>query len=777
MGISGLLPLLKSIQKPCSLKKFSGQTIGVDAYGWLHRGTVGCAIELALGNPTTKFVDFAMNRVRMLIHFGVTPYIVFDGDYLPSKAATESDRAKRREESKRVGLELYRLGKTSQAHQELQKAVDVTPQMARQLIEELKRTGVRYVVAPYEADAQLAYLERKGIIHGIISEDSDLLVFGAKCLLTKLDQYGECIEINRRNFTACREVSLIGWSDTDFRRMAILSGCDYLASINKMGLKTAYRLVRKHKSIDRILRSIQFDGQYRVPSGYLEAFQQAELTFLHQRVFCPITESLVFNTDPDRDVKVEDLHFIGEHVEASIAVGVARGDLHPMTKEVIIVECRRTKSSLVSARKQTSKVASDDPKTGKSIESFFKSTRTPLAELDPNSFTPSPSQQRLLQRNTGSWPSRPASSVPSLSTANVSLPATDPPVPRPSSRLQQQEADRSLRASISAARPPKRPRLCSDSTPDLITTSEKIETGRSRFFSSPAPNPSPSNWTAMKGRKSRKPAINIWSDDSVEDIMADLPDISDCLETSGKGKGKIAIFEEREGGDVEKIDISRSISANTSQTTVSTINSQKSDLSASVETPASSTTSMPATSTASPVISAHVSADLEALKEEYSYAIPSASVEASSIQVRDSSVAPALLKSGTSVVSRRVLLRKNSKQAATLRAVGQATMTPLQKLGVGAFDRGPFSSTPKGQVATKVQQTVPEVRESTPISEPLDELFQDPPEPVIEATIIKGSEDFMVPDSEEDSSAMSGSDGGQGRKPVLDLGRFAFTSR
>jgi hypothetical protein len=50
----GLLPLLKSIQKPCNLKKFEGKTIGVDAYGWLHRGTVACAMELALGKPTRK---------------------------------------------------------------------------------------------------------------------------------------------------------------------------------------------------------------------------------------------------------------------------------------------------------------------------------------------------------------------------------------------------------------------------------------------------------------------------------------------------------------------------------------------------------------------------------------------------------------------------------------------------------------------------------------------------------------------------------------------------
>jgi len=50
----GLLPLLKSIHRPCNLKKFEGKTIGVDAYGWLHRGTVACAMELALGKPTRK---------------------------------------------------------------------------------------------------------------------------------------------------------------------------------------------------------------------------------------------------------------------------------------------------------------------------------------------------------------------------------------------------------------------------------------------------------------------------------------------------------------------------------------------------------------------------------------------------------------------------------------------------------------------------------------------------------------------------------------------------
>lgn len=40
--------------------------------------------------------------------------------------------------------------------------------------------GVDCIVAPYEADAQLAYLTKSGLAQGVITEDSDLLAFGCK---------------------------------------------------------------------------------------------------------------------------------------------------------------------------------------------------------------------------------------------------------------------------------------------------------------------------------------------------------------------------------------------------------------------------------------------------------------------------------------------------------------------------------------------------------------------------------------------------------------------
>src|SRR4051794_36611792 len=108
MGIQGLLPLLKSIHRHTTLKAYAGQTLGVDAFGWLHRGAVACAYQLANGKPTTIYVAFVVNRVRMLLDFGIEPYLVFDGDSVPSKAGTNDKRRREREAAKALGHELYR---------------------------------------------------------------------------------------------------------------------------------------------------------------------------------------------------------------------------------------------------------------------------------------------------------------------------------------------------------------------------------------------------------------------------------------------------------------------------------------------------------------------------------------------------------------------------------------------------------------------------------------------------------------------------------------------
>lgn len=702
-----------------------------------------------------------MHRVRMLIHFGVIPYIVFDGDRLPIKAATEAERAKGREESKKAGLELYRLQKWSQAHRELQKAVDVTPEMALQLIDELKKIGVRYVVAPYEADAQLAYLERQGIIQGVLSEDSDLLVFGAKQLLTKLDQYGDCIEINRANFTACREISLVGWSDAEFRRMAILSGCDYLASINGMGLKSAYRLVRKYKTIEQILRMLSFDGKYHVPPGYLEAFHKAELTFLHQRVYCPLKKEVVMMNDLQADAQPEDFSFIGGMVEQEIAIAVAKGELDPMTKQPLHVKDISTTAPgtpWLNPRRNTVNTC-PDRKATKSIDSFFKQKRTPLAELDPNTFTPSPSQARLLRQANGlTWDSSLAPSGPPPVRSSASMPSGS------GSALgdNMSETFSSLGAALTRPTLQKRRRLCND--PSNTTDAEVLvasESTRSRFFEHNISDPCTSMKRSKKNRKGKNADITIWSDDSIEDVMAELPDVADCPQQPRKGK--MGVFRddieekvednglpEKQDDKVAREDVPRSMASG------ETVGSKV--FVSSIER--SFTSSVPSVAAA---LDKHVTSELKILAQKYTYR-PETEREALKVSVMESSK-----EDGAGVSTSQVISKLSSSR--------DRNLTPLERLGLGAMNRSKSYSSFFHNTTNspgKDEEPAPTTRDGVSVSSSILGL------PRVygigsAASIAKGSEDTIIPDSEDEGGSASEVEERTG--PGLDLGRFAFTGQ
>jgi len=75
-----------------------------------------------------------MGKIRMLQHFGVKAYVVFDGGLLPSKMGTEDDRGQRRADALAKAKGLMAEGKAAQAREHFVKACDVTPEMAYQLI-------------------------------------------------------------------------------------------------------------------------------------------------------------------------------------------------------------------------------------------------------------------------------------------------------------------------------------------------------------------------------------------------------------------------------------------------------------------------------------------------------------------------------------------------------------------------------------------------------------------------------------------------------------------
>lgn len=662
----------------------------------------------------------------MLVHFGITPYLVFDGDYLPSKAGTEKERAKRRADSKRLGLELLSVGKTSQAHLELQKAVDVTPDMARMLIEELKHHNIQYIVAPYEADSQLAYLERKGIINGILSEDSDLLVFGAKCLITKLDKYGECVEVNRNHFTACREISLVGWTDADFRRMAILSGCDYLPGISGMGLKTAYRMLRKHKSVARVIKAAQFDGKFKVTAGYLQDFEQAEKTFLYQWVFCPLANQVVNLTPLESDHHLVDLPFIGEKVPSHLAFGVAQGELHPHTKQPLAAPANSAPKGKPLRPPRPAPAVSQTPagKQSKPIDSFFQPKRTPLAELDVNLFTPSPSQQALLeqQRDSNGW-----ESVPAPRMSSHAQPVHARTAPQPSRRA----ISDSVPARRSVSHPFKRQRLCSD--PDLNNHGDAdAEFTKSRFFTPSMAEPSPSIRTTKNQNSKSRSSFELFSDDSIEEAMAELTGLEHA---SHQPKKKMKVFLDGSGFSTNTNSQASTLSLGSTQI------SQESQESGVIT---------PATSFGSPepdsIFSRSLSKQVKSLRSRFSY---------DSTASPSSNTQPSRSASSRSIVPTKRVAPTNSFERERLedqQAVTNDTCTHEDRNDNDLVEERSWTAM-ESQIVVAASDT-----------EPMSPSQPTPPH----MTEPKGSEDLLVPDSDAESICSP-------HKPLLNLARFAFS--
>ncbi|XP_013394291.1 exonuclease 1-like [Lingula anatina] len=332
MGIQGLLPFLRDVQREVNLKDYKGCTVAVDAYCWLHKGAFACAEKLAVGEKTDQYVYYCMKFVNAMLSWDIKPVLVFDGCHLPSKKEVERTRRERRDAYRKKAAQFLREGKKSEARQCLERCIDITPQMALELMKACREKGVDCIVAPYEADSQLAYLNKIGVAQIIITEDSDLLLFGCERVLYKLDVNGNGIMIEKERLGEAASLKNSFCTFEKFRHMCILSGCDYLPSLRGIGLGNAAKIIKKAKNPDmtKVLRKLStyLKNAPEVPQEYIDGFTQAENTFLYQVVFDPLQRRLApLNPFPD-GMNPKDLEYAGAYFCNGRAYQIALGNIN-----------------------------------------------------------------------------------------------------------------------------------------------------------------------------------------------------------------------------------------------------------------------------------------------------------------------------------------------------------------------------------------------------------------------------------------------------------------
>lgn len=284
MGITGLLPHIKPILTTTNIKIYKNKKIAIDGHSWLYQLSQNIAEDVFYNIPTKKLNNLVLNKINLLRSYNIKPIFVFDGEPLLSKKITNDLRKAKKEKIKSQIMELltYNVGRAKEL---MKQCVSINEEMLSEIISMLKREKIEYIISPYESDAQLTYLQKTGYVDYVMTEDSDLIVFGCDKMLYKFD--GTTVH----EFNRSKLIKHDDFLNKYIKEICILSGCDYLPSVKGIGLISAIKLIKKHQCYKKAILEIGIKKV--VPKDYENEFQRALITFEEQIVFDPISKTRI----------------------------------------------------------------------------------------------------------------------------------------------------------------------------------------------------------------------------------------------------------------------------------------------------------------------------------------------------------------------------------------------------------------------------------------------------------------------------------------------------
>ncbi len=270
-----------------NLRDISGKSIAVDAYNTLYqflaiiRQPDGTPLKDSRGRVTSHLSGL-LYRNSNLVEMGIKLAYVFDGAPPVLKEAEIRRRAKRKAEATASYVKALAEGKIEEARSHAQATSRLKDYMEQDSKRLLTLMGIPWVQAPSEGEAQAAYMTKQGITDFCASQDYDSLLFGAPALIRNLtisgrrklprkpvyvDVVPEVVRLNE--FLARLDVTYEQLVD-----IGILIGTDYNPDgVKGVGPKKAYKLVKEHGSLERLLKSLLKEEDFPVsPHKIKEVF-------------------------------------------------------------------------------------------------------------------------------------------------------------------------------------------------------------------------------------------------------------------------------------------------------------------------------------------------------------------------------------------------------------------------------------------------------------------------------------------------------------------------
>ncbi|KAF5183514.1 Flap endonuclease [Thalictrum thalictroides] len=118
-------------------------------------------------------------------------------------------------------------------------AESVSSEMFAECQELLQMFGLPYIIAPMEAEAQCAYLELAKLVDGVVTDDSDVFLFGAQSVYKNIFDDRKYVE----TYFMKDIDSELGLTREQLIRMALLLGSDYTEGVSGIGIVNAIEVV------------------------------------------------------------------------------------------------------------------------------------------------------------------------------------------------------------------------------------------------------------------------------------------------------------------------------------------------------------------------------------------------------------------------------------------------------------------------------------------------------------------------------------------------------
>jgi len=281
MGIHNMMPFIKRYAgksiKQTVITDYANKRVAIDANLMIYKNVY--AIRKHHGD-NLKNNDIITTHIHSMIlklagfhKYNIKPIFVFDG--IPPKIKHLT--LDKRDQFRRDMMIKYQNAKSvSEKKKYYYIKSDITSDEISDVIELINIFGYQVVESVGEADIMLAQLNMMHVVDYVVSDDMDILVFGATNLLKdfSVDIKKVITEIDLNKLK-----KITGFSQAMLVDLAILLGCDYCATVRGIGLVGAHDLIDKYGNLENIAKKegITLPQDYKGVQKYFKIDKQVDI--------------------------------------------------------------------------------------------------------------------------------------------------------------------------------------------------------------------------------------------------------------------------------------------------------------------------------------------------------------------------------------------------------------------------------------------------------------------------------------------------------------------